>query len=73
MTAMESGTPQMPMVIGMELSRAQAVVRSAVADPRFTIQHNDTGTVPPGMVIAQRPRPGSEVTSGSQIWLTVSA
>ena len=36
----------MPMVNGLELSKAQEVVRSAIADPRFTIQHSHTGTAP---------------------------
>jgi hypothetical protein len=67
------GMRHMPMVIGLELSRARAMVRSAITDPRFTIQHRHTENgLPSGMVIDQQPPSGIEVPSDGLIWLTVS-
>lgn len=71
-TAIKSGTLQMPMVIGLDLSRARAVLSSAIPDSRFKIRHGDATSASPSMVIAQQPPPGREVTSGSQIRLIVS-
>ncbi|MGH3210531.1 MAG: PASTA domain-containing protein, partial [Trebonia sp.] len=70
--AMESNAPRMPLVIGMNLAQAQAVISTAIADPQVTIQHSGSGRVPPGMVIGQRPAAGNEVASGGQVELTVS-
>jgi hypothetical protein len=70
---MESDVPRMPLVIGMNLAQAQAVISAAIADPQVTIQRSDPGEVPPGMVIGQRPVAGNEVAPGSHIELTVSA
>jgi beta-lactam-binding protein with PASTA domain len=70
---MESNAPRMPLVIGTKLARAQAVISTAVADPQVTIQHSDSGRVPPGIVIRQRPAAGNELASRSHIELTVSA
>lgn len=72
MTAMESSAPRMPSVIGMNLAQAQAVIGAAIAGPQVTIQHSDSGKVPPGMVIRQRPAAGNGLASGSHIELTVS-
>ena len=71
MTAMESSAPRVPSVIGMNLAQAQVVIGAAIADPQVTIQHSDSGKVPPGMVIRQRPAAGNGVASGSHIELTV--
>jgi len=73
MTGMESNAPRMPLVIGMNLAQAQAVIGATIADPQVTIQHSDSGTTPPGTVIGQRPVPGNAVASGSHIELEVSA
>jgi beta-lactam-binding protein with PASTA domain len=72
MTGMESNAPRMPLVIGMNQAQAQAVIGAAIADPQVTIQHSDPGTIPPGMVIGQRPAAGNGVASGSHIELTVA-
>jgi beta-lactam-binding protein with PASTA domain len=72
MTAMESNASRMPSVIGMNLAQAQASISAAIADPQVTIQHSDSGKVPPGMVIRQRPAAGNGMASGSHIELTVS-
>jgi beta-lactam-binding protein with PASTA domain len=69
---MESNAPRMPMVIGTNPARAQAVISTAIADPQVTIQQSDSGRVPPGIVIRQRPAAGNELASGSHIELTVS-
>ena len=73
MTAMESGAPHMPMVVGLQLARAQQHIRAVIAEPLLTVRHSDTRTAPPGMVIEQQPPPGREVTPGSEIRLTVCA
>jgi beta-lactam-binding protein with PASTA domain len=72
MTAVESNAPRMPLVIGMNLARAQVVISTAIADPQVTVQYGDSGTMPPGTVIGQRPVPGNALASGSHIELTVS-
>ena len=72
MTAMESGAVRMPMVIGLNLSRARAMISSAIADPRLTIEYGDTGIAPPGTVTSQQPAPGLEVAPDTQIRLSVS-
>jgi PASTA domain len=66
------GIRPMPTVTGLEPSRARAVIRSAITDPRLTFQpsYTDGG---PGVVVAQQPLPGTEVLPGGHIWLTVSA
>ena len=69
---MEANAPRMPSVIGMNLTQAQAVISTAIADPQVTIQPGDPGKVPPGMVIGQRPVAGNAVAPGSHIELTVS-
>jgi beta-lactam-binding protein with PASTA domain len=63
----------MPTVVGLEPSRARAVVRSAITDPRLTIQQEGYTDGGPGVVIAQQPLPGTEVLPGSHIWLAVAA
>jgi beta-lactam-binding protein with PASTA domain len=73
MTAMDSDAPHMPMVVGLDLSRAQEVISSTIADPQVSIEHSDTDVVPPGTVFVQWPRAGVHVSRGSQIRLTVSA
>jgi beta-lactam-binding protein with PASTA domain len=69
---MESIAPRMPLVIGTTLARAQAVISTAIADAQATIQPSDSGKVPPGIVIRQRPAAGNELASGSYVELTVS-
>jgi beta-lactam-binding protein with PASTA domain len=72
MTAMESGAPLMPSVIGMDLSRAREVISSAITDAQVTIQYSDWDDVPSGTVWMQEPAAGLEVTPGRQIRLGVS-
>lgn len=72
MTAMESGLPRMPMVVGLNLSTAREAISSAITDPQVTVLHSYTDVVPPGMVFVQQPAAGDEVTPGSQIRVTVS-
>jgi beta-lactam-binding protein with PASTA domain len=72
MTAMESGTPHMPVVVGLDLPRAREVIGSAITDPQVSIEYKDTEAVPPGTVFVQRPAPGLHVSPGSHIRLTVS-
>jgi beta-lactam-binding protein with PASTA domain len=69
---MESNAPRMPSVIGMNLAQAQTVISVAIADPQVTIQHSDSGTIPPGMVIRQQPAAGNGVAAGIHIELTVA-
>jgi beta-lactam-binding protein with PASTA domain len=63
----------MPLVIGMNLAQAQAVISAAIADPQVIIQHSDSGKMPPGMVIRQQPAAGNGLSSGRHIELTVAA
>ena len=72
MTGMESNAPRMPSVIGMNLAQAQAVISAAIADSQVTVQHSDSGTIPPGMVIRQQPAAGNGAASDSHIELTVA-
>lgn len=71
-TAMESGAVRMPMVVGLHLPQARAVISSAIADSQLTIEYSDTGIAPPGTVWMQEPAAGLEVTPGRQIRLGVS-
>lgn len=45
----------MPMVVGLDLSRARAVINSAIANPQLTIQHRHTDIAPPGRAFTQQP------------------
>jgi len=72
MTAMQSGTPHMPMVVGLDLPTAREVISSVLADPQVSIEHRDTDVVPPGRVFVQQPPAGVHVSPRSQIQLTVS-
>ena len=73
MTAMESGAPLMPSVVGMDLSRAREVISSVITDAQITIQYSDWDAVPSGTVWMQEPAAGLEVTPGRQIRLGVAA
>lgn len=62
----------MPMVVGMDLSKAREVISSAITDPQVTIQYSDLDAVPSGTVWMQEPAPGLEETPGRPIRLGVS-
>jgi len=72
MTTQESGAPRMPMVVGLDLSRAREVISSAIVEPQVTIQYSDLAVAPPGTVWMQEPAPGLEVTPDRQIRLGVT-
>jgi beta-lactam-binding protein with PASTA domain len=72
MTTMESETPHMPMVLGLDPSAAREVIISVLTDPQISVEHRDTDVVPPGSVFVQKPPAGLHVSPGSQIRLTVS-
>ena len=62
----------MPMVIGMLLDTAEAVISCAITDPDIVIEHEDAH-LRPNVVTAQRPLPGTQLEPGTQVTLTVSA
>jgi beta-lactam-binding protein with PASTA domain len=62
----------MPMVVGMLLDTAAAVISSAITDPDIVIEHQGAH-MRPNVVTAQRPLPGTQLEHGSQVTLTVSA
>jgi beta-lactam-binding protein with PASTA domain len=62
----------MPKVIMLKLPAAEAKIRSAITDPRFTFRRV-SAPLPPGTVIAQTPAFGSMVAPVSEIRLAVSS
>ena len=61
----------MPMVIGMRLDVAEAVVRSAMTDAEIFLNRG-YASFPAGGVIAQSPPPGARVPPWCQVILTES-
>lgn len=62
----------LPMVVGMLLDTAEAVISSAIVDPDIVIEHKEA-RMRPNVVTAQHPLPGTHLEPGSQVTLTVSA
>jgi serine/threonine-protein kinase len=68
-----SSGPQMtnvPTVIGLTQSEAEAAVRRAGLTPNTNREYDDS--VPEGQVISVSPEEGSSVVAGSQVTLTIS-
>jgi len=66
-----SASSRMPLVNGLTLTAAEALISSAVTSPRFTVQQVEDA-LPAGLVTAQMPVNGSRLAPGSPILLTVS-
>jgi beta-lactam-binding protein with PASTA domain len=72
MTAMEPSGAHMPSVVGMTLASARKRISALSAAQQVLIQHRDNRFVPVGLVMAQQPAAGSEVTPDTGVLLTVS-
>ena len=73
MAAMGPSGAHMPSVVGMTLASARKRISALSAGQQVTVQHRDNRFVPIGLVTAQQPPAGSEVTPDAGVLLTVSA